>query len=303
MIFIFIFIIIQIASNTNKTNKLKRKIKYEEKRNFDQKNLINHINIFKEPKIINKVEECFISINNSTISHFIITRFLIDIIDKNGQKKNYTKEYIINGIRVMKKYLLSSLDNQKCKNFIWILMIGNNEDITYIKSIFNFMNSFEYDIVNQKNLKNYIRDKSNNSDILITTRIDYDDIIYYDAVNDIRKTINMNKPIIIHGYNQGLYYFELNNKYYAYDRKIGVSSVFTSLVLILNKVNNIYTIYDIGPHTNINTYLFKKYKSFGVKELDYIPFVFDSGASKFIKVIQKYSETRNLIKKYIKDFE
>ena len=240
MIFIFIFIIIQIASNTNKTNKLKRKIKYEEKRNFDQKNLINHINIFKEPKIINKVEECFISINNSTISHFIITRFLIDIIDKNGQKKNYTKEYIINGIRVMKKYLLSSLDNQKCKNFIWILMIGNNEDITYIKSIFNFMNSFEYDIVNQKNLKNYIRDKSNNSDILITTRIDYDDIIYYDAVNDIRKTINMNKPIIIHGYNQGLYYFELNNKYYAYDRKIGVSSVFTSLVLILNKVNNIY---------------------------------------------------------------
>ena len=43
--------------------------------------------------------------------------------------------------------------------------------------------------------KAYIRNISKGYHILITTRIDYDDQIYYDAVNDVRKAININKPI------------------------------------------------------------------------------------------------------------
>ena len=46
---------------------------------------------------------------------------------------------------------------------------------------------FEYGILCQKDFKNYVRNKSKGYDVLITTGIDYDDIIYYDAVNDVRK--------------------------------------------------------------------------------------------------------------------
>lgn len=39
----------------------------------------------------------------------------------------------------------------------------------------------------KKTSKNYVRNKSKGYNVLITTGIDYDDIIYYDAVNDVRK--------------------------------------------------------------------------------------------------------------------
>ena len=61
---------------------------------------------------------------------------------------------------------------------------------------------FEYGILCQKDFKNYVRNKSKGYDVLITTEIDYDNIIYYDAVNDVRKMINVKKPIFYFIQNQ-----------------------------------------------------------------------------------------------------
>ena len=65
-------------------------------------------------------------------------------------------------------------------------------------------------------------------------------------------------------------------------------SIFISLILILNKVNDIYTIYDMGPHITVRKRLVQNYKSYGINELNYEPAVFDSGDPKFIYVRQKY---------------
>jgi len=115
---------------------------------------------------------------------------------------------------------------------------------------------------------------------LITSRIDYDDSIYYDAVNDVRKIININRPILVHGYNRGVYYYEINRKYYDFylnfDNK-GAMSVFESLVIVLNKVNDTYTIYDLGDHTLVREQILKSYLRFGIKELNYEPAIFDNG--------------------------
>ena len=56
----------------------------------------------------------------------------------NFTKIIYSPGYLLNGIRVMKKYLFPSLENQSCKNFIWILLLGDKANITQIKSFFNF---------------------------------------------------------------------------------------------------------------------------------------------------------------------
>ena len=203
------------------------------------------------------IQKCYISpdISNKKIIHFIITRFLIEFYKINDfDKIIYKNEYILNGFRVMKKYLIPSLENQRCKKFIWILTIGEKNNISYIESLLNFNSSFEVKILYYNNTKNFIRNISKKFDILITTRIDYDDRIYYDAINDVRKAINIKKPILLYGYNRGLYYYETDNKYYDYYYNFkgnGASSIFLSLITVLKSVNDIYTIYDLGVHNNV----------------------------------------------------
>ena len=259
-------------------------------------NLIEKIQIIKKEKNNNFEKKCYLSFENSNLKiiHAIITRFIYSFHGKSDS----SKEYILNGIRVLKKYLLPSLENQSCKDFIWILMLGNEANIASIKSLVNLNNSFQWYIVYDKDIKNFLRNITKGFDILITTRIDYDDRIYYDAVNDVRKEITIDKPMLFHGYNRGLYFFELDNKYYDFEYKLnsGAFSVFESLILVLNQVNNIYTIYDFRPHQNVRQKFIKYYKSYGIKKLNYEPGIFDSGAPKFVWVRQKYSYFYNYTK-------
>ena len=259
------------------------------------KGKIEKLNYSYNPFKKNEYMKCYLSSDNSKkrIIHLIMTRFSIPISFLHNFKRIiYTKKYILNGIRVMKKYLIPSLEKQSCKNFTWILITGNEINITFVKSLINFNNSFKKDIIFLKDVKNYVRNITKGFDVLITTRIDYDDRIYYDAVNDVRKVININKPVILHGYNRGVYYFEFNGKYYdLYEtyRNKGAMSIFISLITVLNKVNDTITIFNLGNHARARKKLLQKYKSFGIKELNYEPGIFDSGDPKFVWVRQKYS--------------
>lgn len=301
ILFYFIFIIDKGLISKNKS---KYSIYKSNKTNFEIKNLNNKEYVKKGSILkIHSNTYCYTSPDNSDmkILHFIITRFLIDFISVNGfPKRMYKDKYILNGIRVMKKYLFPSLENQRCKNFTWILILGNKANITFVKSLLTFQNTFHKEIIYKKDLKNYLRNRRKGIDVLITTRIDYDDRIYYDAVNDVRKAINIQKPMIIYGYNRGMYFFEENDKYYNFDLNYnnqGVMSIFISLITVLNKVNDTYTIYDMGNHVFIRKYIMERYKSFGIKELNYEPTNFDSGAPKFVWVRQKYSGTYDMSSK------
>lgn len=268
------------------------------------------IEIQKEKRKISR-KQCYSNFGTSNIKiiHIILTRFLI-YYTKNFSDIIYREEYILNGIRVMKKYLFPSLENQRCKNFTWILKLGDRANITQIKSLLNLSNSFESKIIYQKDLSKYLKNITKGFDILITTRIDNDDRIYYDAVNDVRKAIDINRPMIVYGYNRGLYYLEFNDKYYNFYynfKNEGVMSIFISLITVLNKVNGTYTIYDLGNHMKIRKNLLEKYKSYGIKKLNYEPCIFDNGTSKFVYVRQNYSwyihQSRDIPKKLkAKDF-
>ena len=253
----------------------------------------------------NSFNKCYLPFNDSNIKiiHLIITRFLIEFYKLYGfPNKLYEKDYIPNGIRVVKKYLIPSLENQSCKNFIWILMLGNNVNITLVKSLLDSNNSFDIKVIYLKDIKPFIRNVSIGYNVLITTRIDYDDCIYYDAVNDARKAINFDKPLFLYGYNRGVYYFEFNNNFYDYHYNYtdGAWSVFLSLILVLDKVNDTYTIYDLGDHSYVRKKILKSYKSYGIKELNYEPANFEHGEPKFIYVRQKFSGSYNVSKQILK---
>ncbi len=242
--------------------------------------IVNIIYIYITGKIYSKntntiLERCYLPPNDSNLKiiHFIITRFIIEYWPFNEfPNKIYKEDYIRNGIRVMKKYLFPSLENQSCRNFIWVLMLGDKAKIDFIKSLLDFDKSFNIIVIYKKDVKDYIRNTTKGYDILITSRIDYDDRIYYDAINDVRKAIN-NK------------YYEFNISY----NNDGVMSIFISLITMLNKVNDTYIIYDLGSHIQVKSRLLNSYKSFGIKELDYDPAIFDSGIEKFVWVRQKHS--------------
>ena len=278
--------------------------KYINSNPINSNNSNNSINIDNQEKsIVNK--KCYIPIDNSNIKivHLIMTRFLMDLHNKKEFVELVkTKEYILNGIRVMKKYLFYSLENQSCTNFISVILLGDQVDITYIKSLFNFKYSFAINVIYEKDFQEYLKDITKNSDILITTRLDYDDQIYYDAVNDVRKAINVYKPLLIYGYNRGYFYFEIDDKYYENysDYKTGAWALFLSLITVLNKVNGTYTIHDMGNHWFTKRYLSENYKSFGIKELNYEPAVIDTGDPKFIYVRQKYSNSYDEIKRTVR---
>ena len=250
-------------------------------------------------KINISYKKCYLSMDSSKVKiiHLIMTRFLMKFYTPEFSKKMYQKDYILNGFRVLKQYLFPSLENQSCKNFIWILVLGNKANITYVKSALNLnKNSFQSEVIYEKEIKNYVKKISSGFDVLITTRIDYDDRIYYDAVNDVRKAVNINRPMTLYGYNRGVYYFEFERKYYDfycnYGNK-GAHSVFLSLILVLNKVNDSYTIYDLKNHVFIRETLLKNYKLYGIKAINYEPAIFDNGDPKFVWTRQKYSGTFN----------
>ena len=292
--------------SSNKKEKQTIKIHYKNKNFFVYIFLSNiililiFINIYstyiiKSRKEIITLEKCYFAPDDSNLKiiHLIITRFMIGFWNLDDfPKRIYKNDYILNGIKVMKKYLFPSLENQNCKKFIWVLKVGDKANITHVKSLLNLNHSFETKIIYEKDIKDYIKNISKGFDILITTRMDYDDRIYYDAVNDVRKAVNIKKPMILYGYNKGLYYFEENNKYYEFDRndtKKGIMSIFASLIVVLNSVNDTYNIYELGTHMKIRKKIITSYKSFGIKELNYEPAIFDSGGPKFVWVRQKYS--------------
>lgn len=271
----------------------------------------NAFNMDKSDKINISSQKCYQPSDNSNIKiiHLIITRFILEYWSPhNFPKRIYNKDYILNGIRVMKKYLFPSLENQSCKEFIWILLLGDKANKTFIESLFNFNISFEYRVVYNKTIKSYVRNITKGFDVLISTRIDYDDRIYYDAINDVRKAINFYKPMILYGYNRGVHYYESDGKYYDFYSNYnneGVMSIFISLIININQVNDTYIVYDIGRHPVIKKSLLEKYKSFGIKELNYEPAIFDSGDPKFVWVRQNYSGLyiySNRIKKRLKAY-
>ena len=77
-------------------------------------------------------------------------------------------------------------------------------------------------------------------------------------------------------------------------------SIFISLITVLNKVNDTYTIYDLGNHVKIRATLLENYKSYGIKTINYEPGIFDDGEPKFVYVRQNYSWYYNKIGKNLK---
>ena len=65
------------------------------------------------------------------------------------------------------------------------------------------------------------------------------------------------------------------------------------MIIVLNKVNDTYYVYELGDHSYIKKNILKISKFFGIKEINYEPTIFDNGTPKFIYTRQNYSGSFN----------
>ena len=105
--------------------------------------------------------------------------------------------------------------------------------------------------------------------------------------------------MLLYGYIRGFIYFEdlnIYTEFYNEFKGYGAMSVFASLIIAINKVNDSYVIEDLGPHHLIRKNLLQNFKKFGLKKLDYEPSIFEKEIPKYVWVRQPFSGFLKYIK-------
>lgn len=209
---------------------------------------------------------------NNSIKHYVLIRFYcMNMMDKN---KLFDDEILSNGVDIFKHFCLPSLENQTNKNFETILMIHddidwNNPSIEKLCSL--AVNSSislivaKYSAVHQILLRSFTH-----CNYFITSRIDHDDMIYNNAVEDAQSLINPKIPYIYNGYLNGI---TMKNDEYN-DAHIfnadyhgeGSISIFQSLIINRTLSKNCINIYELGSHTQGKTAFKKLYEGLEYKD-------------------------------------
>lgn len=189
------------------------------------------------------------------IKHYIITRFNNAYACKEMPKEDFLSEYHLRKkIEMFKNFTLKSLKSQTNQNFTDLLLV--HDDIPRV--IYDELSSLIKDYNNIKLLKNkeidsrlnytagllsatisnYIRKTLDvkQYDFLITSRFDYDDMLYNHAVEDIHNSINENTLIKYFGFRNGCTLDYNTGEIYKFNKNStdGMISIGISLIVNLN---------------------------------------------------------------------
>ena len=186
------------------------------------------------------------------IKHYVIIRFYCVDMYNIGLEKLFNNN-LLDAAKIFEKYTLKSLENQTNKNFEIILVIHNkiNYDHIAISYLHNIKSNLKIHIVRYKDVHDFIRNNLNNKKYLITSRIDHDDLIYNQAVEEIQNKCN-NIDCYYNGYDKVITMinddYKNTYKFYPDYKGNGSISIFQSLIINMDKINKIITIYDLGNH-------------------------------------------------------
>ena len=166
------------------------------------------------------------------IKHIIATRFLC--FEGNLGEKVISKEYIDMGMHLMSQYLIPTLENQTNKNFELLVLVHPKLNLGVYKRKFTGMSDkLTINVIRFAKIDEYIAEAAKTAENLIVTRIDYDDLVWNGAVDDIQHRIGK-APLYIYGYNRGYAWHEgkidLMAFYQEYGKR-GHMSIFQSCII------------------------------------------------------------------------
>ncbi len=213
------------------------------------------------------------------IKHFVITRFLNNANMNLGQRI-FDEDVVRNGVSLVKSFLIPSLMHQSNKNFIIILIIHENLNKDFIKELYELKCDFPILILTNPEYKQYIKEEYNkrDCDFFITSRVDYDDMFYYNAVQDVQESVDASKPILTYTWKNGAIkrvgekiYREFSPDYH----NNGGIGIMLSLIINNNLTKSLskgYDVYDFN-HTQLTKCIRENFDKYCDLTLDYEPLI------------------------------
>lgn len=133
--------------------------------------------------------------------HYLITGFNLRVGIWKETKNNeqlLTDEWMDNRVWLFENFCFPSVVAQKNKTLEWLLYFDTNTKEVYKTRILELVNkqpNFRVFIVDamplfKPELLNYIKEETKGIQFLITTRIDNDDSIHIDFINEVQKQFN-----------------------------------------------------------------------------------------------------------------
>lgn len=196
------------------------------------------------------------------MKHFIITRFFSYPFGRSKEEmlSFLDDKRLEDGFEILKKHFIKTIENQINRNFEIIILIYDNLPMSSVE----FLNEIKCDnkitILHMKDLDEYVNGVSD-GDIVITTRLDYDDFIHKNCVDDVQKIAANTECMKLYGLNNGCSMADDEICYYHHPNYVNVCgffSCFETLIVNTSVYKSPITIYTLGEHSHV----FKEIKNF-----------------------------------------
>lgn len=136
----------------------------------------------------------------ASFDHFLITRFNLYSSEPNWHADKHaqatlTANWLEHRINIFIKYCLPSVVNQVNQNFKWLLLFSTQTPVYYLSLLqreIQQYNNYEILLIKEEvnftpEVANYILINKSEAGYCMTTRLDNDDLLHKDTINDIQK--------------------------------------------------------------------------------------------------------------------
>lgn len=206
------------------------------------------------------------------MKHFILTRFLCDNFRGCPDEALFVPSRLDDMLDKLQYRLVASLENQTSKDFELVLMIHNNIDDALINKVLSRLNTtLRVKVVRKENLNPYIDEVTFPGEMIITTRIDGDDLVYSGFVADVQSYVCGGREYGLWGLCGGATIMNDENVcYYWPERsccksKTGYHSIGVTFYYLKKSGVKITNVYDLGNHRFVVSELENRYKELGFR--------------------------------------
>ncbi|MDR2980585.1 MAG: putative rhamnosyl transferase [Bacteroidales bacterium] len=197
------------------------------------------------------------------MEHFILTRFNIRLWTKDKKKKpTQTDDWLKKRFELFERFCLPSIQNQKNKDFKWIVLFDADTPKPYLERIANYEKECKQFIpcmVQATIAKDFMcifqdevkKNIGSQCAVLVTTYLDNDDAISCDYIDEVQKIANEVLSNTYISFKYGLQYFVQLNiaTQVRYD-----NNHFISFVENCSNRDTIKTVFGYGSHYYIDQY-------------------------------------------------
>ena len=150
------------------------------------------------------------------IKNIIITRYFN--VDGVYGDEMYTFQFLYKHFDTFKNNLINSLNNIDDNKFELIVLIHekvNPETVQFIKDL-ELQTKYYITILHLSELNDYVAKYNDQFDYIVQSRMDFDDFVYKDVIEDINSQIFDTTTIKLYGYLKGFTYLERTKEFYRF---------------------------------------------------------------------------------------